>query len=91
MKISDIRVRLVKSETSKIKASVSLTIDDCIVVHDIKVIESKDPGEYFIAMPSRKNNENEYRDVVHPANTETREMLKDLVLKAFAEAQNTAE
>ena len=42
-------------------------------------------------MPSRKNNENEYRDVVHPANTETREMLKDLVLKAFAEAQNTAE
>ena len=91
MKISDIRVRLVKSETSKIKASVSLTIDDSIVVHDIKVIESKDEGEYFIAMPSRKNNENEYRDVVHPANTETREMLKDLILKAFAEAQNTAE
>ena len=91
MKISDIRVRLVKSETSKIRASVSLTIDDSIVVHDIKVIESKVEGEYFISMPNRKTSEGEYRDVVHPANTETREMLKDLILKAFAEAQKTAE
>jgi len=91
MKISDIRVRLIKNETSKIKASVSLTIDDSIVVHDIKVIESKNEGEYFIAMPSRKNSENEHRDIVHPANTETREMLIELILKAFNEAKNTAE
>ncbi len=93
MKISDIRVRIVKNESSKIKASVSLTIDDSIIVHDIKVIESKDEGTYFIAMPSRKNNDGEvkYRDIVHPANTETREMLKDLILKAFEEELKKAQ
>ncbi len=95
MKISDIRVRIVKNETSKIKASVSLTIDDAIIVHDIKVIEGREEGTYFIAMPSRKTNEEgeaKYKDTVHPANTETREMLSELILKAFNEAvKNQAE
>lgn len=86
MKISDVRVRLVKSDSSKIKASASITIDECFVVHDIKVIEGTDG--YFIAMPSRKTPDGEFRDIVHPLNTETREMIKDIVLKAFNETRD---
>ena len=87
MKISDVRVRIVKNETSKIKASVSITIDDVFVVHDIKVIDDNNGG-YFIAMPSRKSPDGEFRDIVHPINTETREQIRDIVLKAFEEAKN---
>ena len=89
MKISDVRVRIVKNETSKIKASVSITIDDVFVVHDIKVIDDNNGG-YFIAMPSRKNPDGEFKDIVHPINTETREEIRDIVLKAFEEAKNAA-
>ena len=89
MKISDVRVRMVKSESSKIKASASITIDECFVVHDIKVIEGNEG--YFIAMPSRKTPDGEFKDIVHPLNTETREMIKDIVLKAFDEAKNSAD
>ncbi len=86
MKISDVRIRMVKSETSKIKASASITIDECFVVHDIKVIEGNEG--YFIAMPSRKTPDGEFKDIVHPLNTETREMIKEVVLKAFNEAKD---
>ena len=89
MKISDVRVRIVKNETSKIKASVSITIDDVFVVHDIKVIDDNNGG-YFIAMPSRKTPDGEFKDIVHPINTETREEIKGIVLKAFEEAKNAA-
>ena len=87
MKISDVRVRIVKNETSKIKASVSITIDDVFVVHDIKVIDDNNGG-YFIAMPRRKTPDGEFKDIVHPINTETREEIKAIVLKAFEEAKN---
>ncbi len=83
MKISDIRVRLIQKEDSKLKAVASMTIEDCFVVHDIKVIEGNEG--YFIAMPSRKTNEGEYKDIVHPINTETREMIIKLILDAFEE------
>lgn len=86
MKISDVRIRLVKSESSKIKASASITIDECFVVHDIKVIEGNEG--YFIAMPSRKTPDGEFKDIVHPLNTETREMIKEIVLKAFNEVKD---
>ena len=86
MKISDVRIRMVKSETSKIKASASITIDECFVVHDIKVIDGKEG--FFIAMPSRKTPDGEFKDIVHPLNTETREMIKEVVLKAFNEAKD---
>ena len=89
MKISDVRVRIVKSETSKIKASVSFTIDDCSVVHDVKVIEGNEG--YFIAMPNRKTPDGQFKDVVHPSNTETREEIRDIVLKAFEEAKAQAQ
>ncbi len=89
MKISDIRVRLVQKEDSKLKAVASMTIEDCFVVHDIKVIEGSEG--YFIAMPSRKTNEGEYKDIVHPINTETREMIIKLILDAFEAEKSKTE
>lgn len=81
MKITDVRIRLVKKEDSKLKAVASITIDDCFVVHDIKVIDGNDGP--FIAMPSRKTNDGEFKDVAHPLNLETRETIKSTILKAF--------
>ena len=63
MKISDVRIRLITKEDSKLKAVASMTIEDCFVVHDIKVIEGQE--DYFIAMPSRKASDGEYKDIVH--------------------------
>lgn len=81
MKISDVRIRLVNKEDNKLKAVASITIEDSFVVHDIKVIEGNDG--LFIAMPSRKTNDGEYKDIAHPLNTETREMIKNAILTAY--------
>ena len=81
MKISDVRIRLVNKEDNKLKAVASITIDECFVVHDIKVIEAADG--VFIAMPSRKTNDGDYKDIAHPLNTETREILKEAILTAY--------
>ena len=81
MKITDVRVRIVKKDDSKLKAVASVTFDDCFVVHDIKVIEGNEG--YFIAMPSRKTADGEYKDIAHPINTETRQIVIDAVLNAF--------
>lgn len=83
MKISDVRIRFVKKEDSKLKAVASITIDDCFVVHDIKIIDGNDGP--FIAMPSRKTNDGEFKDIAHPLNTETRENLRDAILAAYYE------
>ena len=88
MKISDIRIRLVKKDDGKLKAVASITIDECFVVHDIKVIEGNEGP--FISMPSRKTPDGEYKDIVHPINTETREMIRDAVLEAYHKAQSEA-
>lgn len=83
MNITDVRVRIVKKDDSKLKAVASVTFDDCFVVHDIKVIEGNEG--YFIAMPSRKTNDGEYKDIAHPIKTETREELIRVILSAFEE------
>lgn len=80
MNITDIRVRKVTKE-GKMKAVVSITIDDAFVVHDIKVIDG-DKG-LFIAMPSRKTAEGEYRDIAHPISTESREKLQKQILAEY--------
>ena len=80
MNITDIRVRKVNS-VGKMKAVVSITFDDSFVVHDIKVIEGQD--KLFIAMPSRKTPEGEFKDIAHPINTSTREALEAEILKKF--------
>ena len=81
MKISDVRVRIVKKDDSKLKAVASVTFDDCFVVHDIKVIEGNEG--HFIAMPSRKTNDGEYKDIAHPIKTEMRESIISAILQAF--------
>ena len=81
MKISDVRVRLVKKDDSKLKAVASITIDDCFVIHDIKVIDGTDG--HFVAMPSRKTSDGEYKDIAHPINSETRQTVIDAVIEAF--------
>ena len=81
MKITDVRVRLIKKDDSKLKAVASVTFDDCFVVHDIKVIDGSEGP--FIAMPSRKTNEGEYKDIAHPINSETREMIQREILDAY--------
>lgn len=83
MNITDVRVRQVVRE-GKMKAVVSITIDDVFVVHDIKVIEG-DKG-LFIAMPSRRNAEGEYRDIAHPINSETREQIQKIILESYEKA-----
>ena len=82
MNITDVRVRRVSKE-GKMKAVVSITIDDEFVVHDIKVIEG-DKG-LFIAMPSRKATDGEYRDIAHPINSATRSEIQKLILKKYEE------
>lgn len=83
MNISDVRVRIVKKSDTKLKAVASVTFDDCFVVHDIKVIEGNEG--YFIAMPSRKTADGEYKDIAHPIKTEVREELIKVILNAFEE------
>lgn len=83
MNITDVRVRKVAKE-GKMKAVVSVTLDDEFVVHDIKVIEG-DKG-LFIAMPSRKSAEGEYKDIAHPINSSTREHLQSIIIDAYEKA-----
>ena len=89
MKISDVRLRLVKKDENRLKAVASITIDECFVVHDIKVIDGREG--YFISMPSRKTPDGEYKDIVHPINTETREQIRTAILAAYEEAQKEEE
>ena len=89
MNITEVRIRLVKSDEGKLKGVASITIDDCFVVHDVKIIEGAD--DFFIAMPSKKTPSGEFKDVVHPLNTETREMLRKVVLDEFEKARKQAE
>ena len=86
--ITDVRVRKVAKE-GKMKAIVSITIDNEFVVHDIKVIEGE--KGVFIAMPSRKAADGEYRDIAHPINTETRDMIQRIILERYEAALESDE
>jgi len=88
MQITDVRIRKVEKE-GKMKAVVSITIDEEFVVHDIKVIEG-DKG-LFIAMPSRKAADGEYRDITHPINSDTRERIQTLILQKYQETMAAEE
>ena len=74
MNITEVRVRLVKKDEGKLKAVASITIDDCFVVHDVKILP-----------------DGEYKDIVHPLNTETRELIKKTVLSEFEKVRAAAE
>ena len=82
MKITDVRVRKIARE-GKMRAIVSVTFDNEFVVHDIKVIEGE--KGLFIAMPSRKASDGEYRDIAHPINSATRERISNLIMEKYQE------
>lgn len=88
MEITDVRIRKVDKE-GKMRAVVSITIDEEFVVHDIKVIEGE--KGLFIAMPSRKSSDGEYRDIAHPINSTTRERIQDLILERYREQMEREE
>ena len=88
MEITDIRLKKVTKE-GKMKAIVSITLDNEFAVHDIKVIEG-DKG-MFIAMPSRRSADGEFRDIAHPINTATRDHLQAVVLEAYEKAEDEPE
>ena len=83
MTITDVRIRKIAAE-GKMKAIVSITFDNEFVVHDIKVIEGQ--NGLFIAMPSRKTQDGEFKDIAHPINTDTREKIQLAILKAYEAA-----
>ncbi len=83
MQITDVKVRKINAE-GRMKAVVSVTFDDCFVVHDIKVIEGQE--KLFIAMPSRKTPDGEFKDIAHPINAEMRELLQNTVLAKHEES-----
>lgn len=80
MEITDVRIRRIESE-GKMKAVVSVTFDNEFVVHDIKIIESQ--NGLFIAMPSRKSPDGEFRDIAHPINVDMRKRIQDAVLDKY--------
>ena len=83
MQITDVRVRRIEKE-GKMKAIVSITLDNEFVIHDIKVIEGE--KGLFIAMPSRKATDGEYRDIAHPINSGTREKIQNTILDRYQES-----
>lgn len=85
MEITDIRVRKITSD-GKMKAIVSVTLDNMLVIHDIKVIDGVE--KMFVAMPSRKNAEGEYKDIVHPITSQLRETLQSAILAKYEEVLN---
>lgn len=83
MTITDVRIRKIATD-GKMKAIVSVTFDEEFVVHDIKIIEGQ--NGLFIAMPSRKTPDGEFKDIAHPINTETREKIQSSILTAYEKA-----
>lgn len=88
MRITDVRVRKLSKE-GKMKAIVSITLDDEFVIHDIKVIEGE--KGLFIAMPSKKAADGEFRDIAHPINSETREMVQNVIMEEYQKALEEAD
>ena len=88
MQITDVRIRKVEKE-GKMKAVVSITIDEEFVVHDIKIIEGE--KGLFIAMPSRKAGDGDFRDIAHPINSDTRDRIQKLILEKYQETMAVEE
>jgi stage V sporulation protein G len=84
LNITDTRVRLIENSDSQLKAIASIVIDGCFAIHDIKIIEGKDG--LFIAMPSRKTAEGNFKDIAHPINSEARAMVKEAIIERYQKA-----
>ena len=84
LNISDIRIKLVEQADSKLKAVASITIDECFVIHDIKVINGE--KGIFISMPAKKSPDGKHKDIAHPIKTETRKELEEKIIEAYNNA-----
>ncbi|MCT4632267.1 MAG: septation regulator SpoVG [Firmicutes bacterium] len=84
MNVTDVRIRKLKDE-GKMKAVVSVTFDDAFVIHDIKIIEGQ--NGLFVAMPSRKIGDTDYRDIAHPINSNTRSLISDVIFDEYEKAK----
>ena len=80
MNITDVRIRKVETD-NRMKAIASITLDDCFVIHDLRVIQGDE--HLFVAMPSRKTSTGEFKDIAHPINHETRQEIEQFVIKAY--------
>lgn len=89
MNITDVRIRPTEKANSKMKALASITIDDEFVIHDIKIIDSE--KGLFVAMPSKKDGNNEYKDIAHPIKTPVRKYIQDLILEKYNEVVGCTE
>lgn len=81
MDISDIKIRKILSDDNRLKAIVSITIDDLIAIHDIKVVQGNE--RLFVAMPSRKDESGNFRDIIHPITASAREQIENSILSAY--------
>ena len=89
MEITDVRVRLAKPDGSKLNAVASITIDGSFAVHDIKIIEGN--AGPFIAMPSRKTPDGEFKDIAHPINAEVRQLVSSRILEEYQKVLESAD
>ena len=82
MEITDIRIKKINTD-SRLKAVVSITIDNCFAIHELRVIEGKEG--FFVAMPSRQVSDGTFKDIAHPINAETRKLIEDFVVAKYQE------
>ena len=85
MEITDVKIRKT-FENQPLRAVMSITLDNCIAVHDVKIIYASD--KYFVVMPSKKNQNGEYKDIVHPINAEFRSKLEEELIGKFMEVKS---
>ncbi len=88
MNITEVRIRLLKRDEGKLKALATIIIDDCFAVHEIRIIQGQESE--FITMPNKRLAFGDYKDIVHPINSETRNYISDLVLKEYRRAVENA-
>lgn len=81
MKITDIKVRKTNNKINEVKGYAEIIIDDCFVVHNIKIIEKE--GSLFVAMPSRRTSNGEFKNIAHPINSEARELIQNAILREY--------
>ncbi len=85
MNITDVRVSMVEDKTKKLRAFVSIVIDGCFFISDIKIIEGE--KGFFLSMPSKRRRDGTFKDVAHPINSETRKMMEDVIFAKYREDQ----
>ncbi|MDK6863695.1 MULTISPECIES: septation regulator SpoVG [Nosocomiicoccus] len=89
MKITDVRLRKVNNQDTRMKALASITFDDAFVVHDLRVIEGN--NGLFVAMPSKRTADGEFRDIAHPINSEMRQHVQEEVMRVYDETEEETE